>query len=83
MKRREFLKTATVAASAPMASMTASSWAAAGAPEKTAPGNDERPRETTRGDMRYRTLGQTREWVSAIRPGRASYRPTKRGARQH
>ena len=56
MKRREFLTVAAAAAAAPLA---------AGA-EPADPGKLERPKETVRGDMRYRPLGRTGEEVSLI-----------------
>src|SRR5436305_10832690 len=56
MKRREFLTVMAAAAAVPTAT---------GA-EPAEPTKRERPKETVRGDMRYRQLGGTREEVSLI-----------------
>src|SRR5947199_9055488 len=56
MKRRKFLEVVTATAAIPLATV-------AGPADTSKP---ERPRETTRGDMRYRPLGRTGEEVSVI-----------------
>jgi aryl-alcohol dehydrogenase-like predicted oxidoreductase len=65
MKRREFLKMATVAAGV---SGTPEAFLCAGSSSSGPETTDElpRPTETVRGDMPYRTLGRTGEQVSAI-----------------
>jgi aryl-alcohol dehydrogenase-like predicted oxidoreductase len=63
MKRREFLKTAPVAAGVAAATEGLGSAAAA---EPQAADPLPRPAETVRGDMRYRALGRTGEQVSAL-----------------
>ena len=68
MRRREFLKTATLAAGVPVAVggfMSSAASATADEPKKTAPPL-ERPKETKRGDMRYRELGSTGQEVSMV-----------------
>src|SRR5262249_3850950 len=68
MKRREFLKTMTIAAGVAAASEglpgSLSTGSFAGEPKARdhLPG----PKETVRGDMRYRALGRTGEQVSVI-----------------
>jgi predicted aldo/keto reductase-like oxidoreductase len=68
MKRREFLKTITIAAGVAAASEglpgSLSTGSFAGEPKAT--GQLPRPKETVRGDMRYRALGRTGEQVSVI-----------------
>jgi aryl-alcohol dehydrogenase-like predicted oxidoreductase len=61
MKRREFLEVMTATAVAPLAARALPGVAAAEPALKL-----ERPKETKRGDMRYRQLGSTREEVSLI-----------------
>jgi hypothetical protein len=61
MKRREFLELMTATAVAPLAAHVAPRTAAA----EPAHGL-ERPKETLRGDMRYRQLGSTKQEVSLI-----------------
>jgi len=66
MKRREFLESLTAAAALPLA---AGVTAAAPLSPGDKPGDPpalERPKETVRGEMRYRSLGRTGEAVSLI-----------------
>ncbi len=65
MRRRDFLKTATLAAGVPVAA--GGLLHAADDPKKA--DKLERPKETKRGDMRYRVLGRTSEEVSLIGMG--------------
>jgi aryl-alcohol dehydrogenase-like predicted oxidoreductase len=67
MKRREFLKMVTAAAAVPVAAQgLPESLNPAGAAEPSPSDKGDRPAETVRGGMRYRTLGRTGEKVSAI-----------------
>jgi predicted aldo/keto reductase-like oxidoreductase len=65
MKRREFLEALSATAVLPLA--PGSAPAAPAPPDKPVePTTLERPKETVRGEMRYRQLGRTREEVSLI-----------------
>ena len=61
MKRRQFLKTMTITAGAPVAA----SYLLGSLPAAE-PGQAPKTTDTVRGDMRYRTLGRTGEQVSLI-----------------
>jgi predicted aldo/keto reductase-like oxidoreductase len=63
MKRREFLEALTATAALPLTTGTTPS---APTSPPSEPALLERPRETVRGEMRYRLLGRTREEVSVI-----------------
>src|SRR5205807_1150832 len=64
MKRREFLETMTVTAALPLASGAATTAPPSEKPAEPTP--LERPKETVRGEMRYRPLGRTGVEVSLI-----------------
>jgi aryl-alcohol dehydrogenase-like predicted oxidoreductase len=68
MKRREFLKTMTIAAGVAVPSVAAEGFLSTGysADKSESPDQPQRPAEMVRGDMRYRPLGRTGEQVSAI-----------------
>ncbi len=67
MKRREFLEALTATAAPPLASGTAMGAPPSPSPDKpVGPTPFERPKETVRGEMRYRQLGRTGEEVSLI-----------------
>jgi hypothetical protein len=67
MQRRQFLKVAAVAGTAPLAVAHLPAASAAIASESPDPGAGlPKPPETIRGDMRYRQLGRTGVEVSAI-----------------
>ncbi len=66
MKRREFLGVVTATAAIPLAPDPAPAAPPAPPDKPVEPTMLERPKETVRGDMRYRTLGRTGEEVSLI-----------------
>ena len=69
MKRREFLKAATAAAGIPLAADGLLGRLRAFEDKPELPDLTDRPKETVRGDMRYRQLGRTGEKVSLIGVG--------------
>ncbi len=69
MKRREFLKVATVAAGVPLAADGLLGRLKAFESKPELPDLSDRPKEVMRGDMRYRQLGRTGEEVSLIGVG--------------
>src|SRR5262245_339823 len=66
MKRREFLKTVTIAAGGTAAAKGVLGPLSPGSAEAAEAEPLPRPEETIRGDMRYRALGRTGVQVSAI-----------------
>lgn len=66
MKRREFLGTVTATAAIPLVSGAATAGPSSSSDEPGESAILERPKETVRGEMRYRPLGRTGEDVSLI-----------------
>ena len=66
MKRREFLEALTATAALPLATGAATAAPPSPSDKPVEPTTLERPKETVRGEMRYRPLGRTGEEVSLI-----------------
>src|SRR5437870_7475300 len=66
MKRREFLETLTMTIALPLTTCAASAAPPSPSDKPVVPTTLDRPKETIRGDMRYRALGRTGEQVSVI-----------------
>src|SRR2546430_26246 len=66
MKRREFLEALTATAALPLATGAATAAPPLASDTSAEPTTLERPKETVRGEMRYRPLGRTGEEVSLI-----------------
>ena len=69
MKRREFLEMLTATTALPLAIRTAAAAPPSPSDKPAEPITLERPKETVRGEMRYRQLGRTGEDVSLIGVG--------------
>src|SRR5258707_13891805 len=66
IKRREFLETLTMTMALPLTPGAANAAPPSPSDKPVVPTTLDRPKETIRGDMRYRALGRTGEEVSLI-----------------